>query len=74
MIEALILAITISGFYLVYEVIKFNNQIKKDERFNSGVTPIINQKKYKVKSSKKVSKDKTQNKRKPGRPKKKISK
>jgi hypothetical protein len=64
----------IVSLYITMGMIKYNTQIKKNERHNKGVNPIINQERYNLKSRKEAPKDKVQNKRKPGRPKKKVRK
>ena len=59
---------------ITIEMIKYNTQLKKYERLNNENTPIINQEKYNLKGSEEVLETKVQNKRKRGRPKKKITK
>jgi|8_EtaG_2_1085327.scaffolds.fasta_scaffold03235_2 competence protein ComGF len=71
MIEILIFALCAIGVYITLEMIKYNKQLKEDERNNNEGTPSINQERYNLKHSTEVPKAKVQSKRKPGRPKKK---
>jgi len=59
--------------YITIGMIKYNTQLKKDERFNNRSTQNINKERSDAKCCKEVSKDKVSNKRKPGRFKKKTT-
>lgn len=76
MIAAIVVVIVMSvvSLWITIEMIKYNTQLKKYERLNNENTPIINQEKYNLKGSEEVLETKVQNKRKRGRPKKKITK
>ena len=56
--------ITLIITYISIEIIKYNKQIKKDERFNNRSTPRINQERYNIKGSEEISSDKVQDKHK----------
>jgi len=71
MIEILIFALCVISVYIALEMIKYNKQLKQNERNNNEGTPSINQERYNIKHSAEIPKAKVQNKRKPGRPKKK---
>tara|TARA_R100000655_G_scaffold59946_2_gene98389 strand:- start:1874 stop:2143 length:270 start_codon:yes stop_codon:yes gene_type:complete len=71
MIEILVLGMCAIGAYITLEMIKYNKQLKQNERNNNEGTPSINQERYNIKHSAEIPKAKVQNKRKPGRPKKK---
>jgi len=73
MIEVLIFALCAIGVYITLEMIKYNKQLKEDERNNNEGASSINQERYNLKHSAKVPKAKVQSKRKPGRPKKEIN-
>ena len=72
--ETVLLVVCVVVFWITWNMIKYNKKIKENERSNNTVTPIINQERYNLKGDKKIPKAKAQNKRKPGRPKKKNAK
>ena len=71
MIEILIFALCAISVYIALEMIKYNKQLKQNERNNNEGAPNINQERYNIKHSAEIPKAKVQTKRKPGRPKKK---
>ena len=75
MIGAIVVVSVMSviSLYITIEMIKYNTQLKEDERFNNRDNSVVNKERYDVKCCKEVSKDKVPNKRKPGRPKKKTT-
>lgn len=60
--------------YIAWDILKYNKQIKNNERYNRESLKEVYKKEKKSKSSTKVSKAKVQSKRKPGRPKKQTKK
>tara|TARA_R100001198_G_scaffold23698_1_gene12281 strand:- start:638 stop:883 length:246 start_codon:yes stop_codon:yes gene_type:complete len=75
MIGAIIVVSVMSliSLYITIGMIKYNTQLKKDERFNNRDNSVVNKERYDVKCCKEVSKDKVPNKRKPSRFKKKTT-
>ena len=74
MIEILIFALCAISVYIALEMIKYNKQLKQNERNNNEGAPNINQERYNIKHSAEIPKAKIQSKRKPGRPKKETTK
>ena len=73
--EVIVLSIvTAVGFYITIGIIKFNKQLKEDERSNNRNTPIINQERYNIKGDKEIPENKASNKRESSRSKKKTTK
>ena len=64
MIKAVLLAVCSIGLYVTWNMVKYNKQLKKDERYNNGTIKSGSKKKPKVKSSPKVSDDQVSSKRK----------
>ena len=69
--EFVLLVVIVIGAYTYYEYAVYNNIKKENERNNKNRSKECCKKREVPKGSKKVSKAKVQNKRKPGRPKKK---
>tara|TARA_A100001201_G_scaffold142633_2_gene141387 strand:+ start:546 stop:767 length:222 start_codon:yes stop_codon:yes gene_type:complete len=72
--EIFLLVITVIALYASYEVMMYNKIKKQNEKDNNEHPKRSYTKKKKPSGSTKVSKTEAQNKRKPGRPKKKIKK
>ena len=72
--ELVLIVITVIGLYASYEIMIHNKIRKENERNNNRSFKKSYNKKKKPSGSTKVSKVKTQNKRKPGRSKKQIKK
>ena len=72
--EIFLLVITVIALYASYEVMMYNKIKKQNEKDNNKHSKRSYTKKKRPSGNTKVSKNQTQNKRKPGRPKKKIKK
>ena len=65
---------SVVSLYITIGMIKYNTQLKEDERFNNGDNSVVDKEKCDVKCCKEIPKDQVSNKRKPSRFKKKTTK